>query len=397
MRKLYAVKFIMCIISKFISRGDVVNIKKHLMCLSTAAMMTVCTGCNEAIETWKPIGSGSTIQIAVVGNDEFYTDGGTVEAMQLASNNFYERTGITVDVLYYDDDADYHKAIAYANKIATDSNIAAVIIKEEIDFVDTVADIYEEAQKPFIITNGCYNHTIEKGYEYLLVDFINAKSAGTIMGQYVKNNRFQRAAFCHSDTEYEEDELKGFQAEIEGSSVTLADTVVGPYTQEEFDIAYSRWQTLGVDVVCVSNYYNLNSDLVRMLRQKDSDIQVVSDYVMYTDDDIQLNGKYLDGTVIVPLYILSDSDEKSDVAKRFYDTYGFEMTERAVQSYDLIDMLCTALNSGVSDSSGLMSVLKSEEGYEGIYGKVRFDENGALIPSGNDVQVFSDGGFCKKS
>lgn len=373
------------------------NIKKYLMCLSIAAVMAVYTGCNEAIEAWKPIGSGSTIQIAVVGNDEFYTNGGTVEAIQLASNDFYERTGITVDVLYYDDDADYHKAIAYANKIATDSNIAAVIIKEEIDFVDTVADIYEEAQKPFIITNGCYNHTIEKGYEYLLVDFINAKSAGIIMGQYVKNNGFQRAAFCHSDTEYEEDELKGFQAEIEGSSVMLADTVVGPYTQEEFDIAYSRWQTLGVDVVCVSNYYNLNSDLVRMLRQKDSDIQVVSDYVMDTDDDIQLNGKYLDGTVIVPLYILSDSDEKSDAAKRFYDTYGFEMTERAVQSYDLIDMLCTALNSGVSDSSGLMSVLKSEEGYEGIYGKVMFDENGALIPSGNDVQVFSDGGFRKKS
>lgn len=161
------------------------NIKKHSICLSIAVMMTVCTGCSEAIEAWKPIGNGSTIQIAVVGNDEFYTDGGTVEAMQLASNDFYERTGITVDVIYYDDDADYHKAIAYANQIAANNNIAAVIIKEEIDYVDTVADIYEEAQKPFIITNGCYSHTIEKGYEYLLADFINAKSAGIIMGQHI--------------------------------------------------------------------------------------------------------------------------------------------------------------------------------------------------------------------
>lgn len=84
MRKIYAVKFIMCVISKFISGGDVVNIKKHLMCLSIAAVMAVCTGCNEAIEAWKPIESGSTIQIAVVGNDEFYTNGGTVEAIQLA-------------------------------------------------------------------------------------------------------------------------------------------------------------------------------------------------------------------------------------------------------------------------------------------------------------------------
>ncbi|MGN0630451.1 MAG: ABC transporter substrate-binding protein [Ruminococcus sp.] len=370
---------------------------KKLIYLSAVAMLAVCTGCNEAIEVWKPIGSGNTIQIAVVGDDEFYTDGGTVEAMELASSDFYNQTGIEVKVRYYDDDADYHKAIAYANEIALDNDIAAVIIKEEIDFVDTVADIYEAAQKPFIITNGCYNHTIEKDYKYLLVDFINAKSAGSIMGQYVIDNRFQRAVFCHSDTEYEEDELKGFQSKIEDSSVVLTDIVVGPYTQEEFDIAYSRWQALGVDVICVSNYYSLNSDLVRMLRQKGSDIQVVSDYVMDTDYDIERNGKYLDGTVIVPLYLTGESADSAEVKSRFCETYGFEMLERAVQSYDLIYMLSTALNSGISDSSSLMEALKSEEGYEGLHGTVTYDSGGALIPSGDDILTYSDGGFRSKS
>lgn len=373
------------------------SIRKNLIYLSAAAILAGCTGCNEAIEVWKPIGSGNTVQIAVIGDDEFYTDGGTVEAMELASSDFYNQIGIEVKVRYYDDDADYHKAIAYANEIAGDNDIAAVIIKEEIDFVDTVADIYEAAQKPFIITNGCYNHTIEKDYEYLLVDFINAKSAGSIMGQYVIDNGFQRAVFCHSDTEYEEDELKGFQSKIEDSPVVLIDTVVGPYTQEEFNIAYSRWQALGVDVICVSNYYSLNSDLVRMLRQKGSDIQVVSDYVMDTDYDIERNGEYLDGTVIVPLYLVGESADSSDVKSRFYETYGFEMLEREVQSYDLIYMLSTALNSGISDSSALMEVLKSEKGYEGLHGTVTYDTDGALIPSGDDILIYSNGGFHSKS
>lgn len=367
------------------------NFKKSLAFISSVSTLLMFTGCNEAVDVWKPMGS-SNIVIAVVGDDTFYNDGGTVEAMELASEDFYTNTGVSIIVKYYDDDSDYHKAIAYANEIASDTDIAAVIIKEEIDYVDTVADIYEEAGKPFIITNGCYNHTIENGYEYLLVDFINAKSAGSIMGQYVINSGFKRAAFCHSDTEYEEDELKGFQSEISDSDVALADTVVGPYTQEEFDIAYARWQALGVDVVCVSDYYSLNSDLVRMLRLKGSDIQVVSDYVMDTDYDVERNGEYLDGTVIVPLYLIEDK-ESNDVKERYNDRYGFEMMERAVQSYDLIYMLGTALNSGVADSSSFMSMLKSEEGYEGLHGKVTYDENGALIPSGNDILTFSNGAF----
>lgn len=372
--------------------------KKCLAFLSTVVLISTLTGCKEeTAETWKAMGSDNTIQIAVVGDDAFYTANGAAEGMELAADDFFARTGTEIRIVYYDDDADYHKAIACAHEIAADSNISAVIIKDEIDYVDTIADIYEEAKKPFIITNGCYNHTIEKGYDYLLVDFINAKSAGSIMGQYVIDKGFQRAAFCHSDTEYEEDELKGFQAQITDSSVSFCDTVVGPYTQEEFDSAYARWQTLGVDVVCVSNYYSLNSDLVRMLREKDSDIQVVSDYVMDTEGDIQRNGEYLEGTVIVPLYITGKSDAASDTAERFREAYGFEMLEHAVQSYDLIDMLGSALNSGVEDSSSFMDILKSEEGYDGLYGRVTYDKNGELIPSNNNILVFSDGGFRSES
>lgn len=390
--------FILCVKKRqsfiFSMKGwSIMNFKRCLAFLSSVSTLLLFAGCNKSVEAWKPIGSGNTIQIAVVGDDAFYNDGGTVEAMQLASDDFYAQTGIEINVTYYDDDADYHKAIAYANEIASDGDIAAVIVKEEIDYVDTVADIYEKAGKPFIITNGCYNHTIENGYKYLLADFINAKSAGSIMGQYVMDNGFRRAAFCHSDTEYEEDELKGFQSEISGSSVVLADTVVGPYTQEEFDIAYARWQALKIDVICVSNYYSLNSDLVKMLRLKGSDIQVVSDYVMDTDYDVELNGEYLDGTVIIPLYLTGESTAANDVKERFNSIYGFEMLERAVQSYDLIYMLGNALNSGVTSSSELMDILKSGEGYEGLHGRVTYDKNGALIPSGSDILTFSNDAF----
>ena len=368
--------------------------KKTIQSALAALLCTgIMTGCGEAVQTWLPV-SGNRIVIAVAGDDEFYNENGVPEALELAAADFQSSTGTTVEFRYFDDDADYHKAITMAQEIASDHTISAVLSKQETDFADTLIDIYEKAEKPFILMSGCYDHTIEKGYNYLLNDSICASDAGKIMGSYVVKNGFKRAVFCHSDTEYEEDELKGFQSIISDSDTVLAGTVVGPYTQEDFDIAYAEWQLLNVDAVCVSNYYILNSDLVRMLRQKGSDIQVISDYIMDTEEDIGANADYLDGTVIVPLYMLSDSDtHNSDTAKRYEEKYGFEMNELAVQAYDLVKMTAETLNSGVSTANDFMNAVKSPEGYEGLCGTVKFDKNGSLIPENDGVLIFRDGMF----
>lgn len=368
------------------------DIKKVLgIAVICGGLLAFC-GCGQKSTEWKPMTDSGTIQIAVLGDDEFYSEGSAVEAMEMAAEDFYTRTGTQIELVFCDDDADYHKTIAYANELAENPDIAAVISKQEMDYVDTVADIFEDAKKPYIVTSGCYNHTIEKGYRFLLADFINAKSAGAIMAQYVTEQGYSKAAFCHSDTEYEEDELKGFQAVLNETSTVLVDTVVGPFTQEEFDIAYARWEALGVDVVCVSNYYVMNSDLVRMLREKGSDIQVVSDYVMETNEDIERNGTYLEGTVIVPLYIYQTA-EVGEIQQRFQERYQVEMLEVAAQAYDLVDMLARQLSSGVTSSEKLMEGLKSQRGYDGILGTVRFDDNGALIAQDCRLLVFTEGAF----
>ena len=370
------------------------KIKYCLMCIYII-VISCLAGCQNNTETWQAVHE-KTITIAIVGEGDFIKDGGTMEAAELAAEDFKEKTGIEIKIAVYDDGGDYYQAISYAKEIAANKKIAAVIVKQELDFIDSIAEIYEEAQKPFIITNGCYNHTIEDGYEYLIADFINAKDAGSIMAEYIVESGYSKVAFCHSDTEYEEDELKGLQTGLNGTGIYLADTVVGPYTQEQFDVAYERWELLGIDVVCVSNYYICNSDVVRMLREKGSDIQVISDYVMDTSDDINKNGKYLDGTVIIPLYSTTKMDVDNEVAKRYKEKYNSELLEREVQIYDLITMLGNTFISDIKSSKDAMDILKAEEGYDGVYEKVHFDERGALMPGKSGVLIFENGAFRVK-
>ncbi len=354
-------------------------------------MLFLLTSCGITEKQEKSANSENIIKIAVIGDAE-YIDTNDIKAMNLAADDFFSKNNIKIETVTFDDSSDYNKAVECADEIANDSSISAVIVKQELDYIDASAEIFNNAKKPFIITNGCYEHTIKNGYDYMLVDCICAESAGKIMADWVIKNNYKNIAFCHSDTEFEEDELKGFQTEINNTDSRLADTVVGPYTQEEFDMAYSRWQTLGIDAVCISNYDILNSDVVRMLREKNSDIKVISDYVMDTEEDIEKNGKYLDGTAIVAMYISDFNKNDKKITERYFEKYGTEMSESAIQSYDIVNMVGEAL---MSENLSFMEYMKKKDGYKGISGRIAFDERGCLIPNENEVLIFKEGKFMQ--
>ncbi len=365
--------------------------KKFFLFSALLAILNL-TGCDKSLPVWKPV-SENSIKIAIVGDEDYIGDNGSMEAMELSASDFYDRTGIRIETVIYNDNAEYNKAISCAKEIAEDDSISAVLVKQELDFIDASAEIFNDAKKPFILTNGCYDGTIDNNYEYMLIDCINAKVAGSIMAEYIKKQGYKNIAFCHSDTQYEEDELKGLQAELKNSSVNLTDTLIGPYTQEDFNVAYERWTKLGIDAVCISNYDIYNSNLVRMLREKGSDIAVIGDYVMDTDEEISENGKYLDGTAIVSMYINDGNKNNTEITERFENAYKMEMSEKAIQSYDIISLLGTVLSSDTESSKDFIDQIKSSDGYDGISGKIVFDENGCIIPNGNEMLVFKNGAF----
>lgn len=352
--------------------------------------------CGKVEESTGFLNTGDKIKIAIIGDEEYIADNGAMEAMEMASKDFYEKTGVEIEAVIFNDNSDYNEGIECAKKIVAEGDIAAVLVKQELDYIDATAEIFEEAEMPFILTNGCYENTIDQSYSYMLVDCINAKAAGSIMGDYVMEHGYKTVAFCHSDTTYEEDELKGFQTKIEGNGSTLADTLIGPYTQDDFNQAYVRWLDLGIDVVCISNYDILNSDLVRMLREKGSDIQVVGDYVMDTNEDIRANGQYLDGTAIVGMYINDEKPNNIKIMERFETEYGMEMSEKAIQSYDITYLLGEELTSGIKSSRELIDNIKNSKGYDGISGTLQFDERGCLIPNGNEVLIYEHGSFVQQ-
>ena len=357
-------------------------------------LSAVCfTGCSAEQQAWHAV-DNNEINIALIGDEEFFRYGGAYDAMEYAADEFSGRTGVKVNLKLFNDNGDYNTGVALASEIAEDDSISVTISKQELDIIDTVASIFNANKKPLIVTNGCYDRTSAQGYSYLITDFINADTTGRYMGKYAVDEGYRTIAYCHSDTEYEKDELKGVQSFIKNTGTKIVDTVIGPFTQEEFDECYDRWCSLDVDAVYISIYeYLCGSDIIRMLREKGSDIPVMTDYAMENDYDIEINGEYMDGTVILPLYPFEKNDMYNKIYNGFKARYRYGASASVMQSYELVSMICGYLNSGIKTSSEFMDCMKSEDGYETTAGVIHFDANGVLVTENVWYMKFEDGAF----
>ena len=56
-------------------------------------------------------------------------------------------------------------------------------------------------------------------------------------------------------------------------------------------------------------------------------------------------------------------------------------------------MLAQELASELTSPHELIAGLKETNGYHGITGTVRFDEDGCIIPNGNEILIFRDDSF----
>lgn len=363
-----------------------------LACLTAALPLSGCAG--QAQSAWTPL-VDKTITIALLGDEEnFNADKGFLPGIQMAVEQIQEDSGVTVQLVTYDDQGDYNTGVSYANKVAGDPTVAAAISVQDFEIIDTVASIFNEAKKPLIVTDGCYDETSAKGNDYLITDFISADKMGRMLGEYAKVKGLKSVISSHTDTQFEKDEIKGFQAAVKSSDTRLADLDVGPFTKDEFDEMYNRWVDLGADCVYISMYsYSMGGEIIKMLREKNADVTILTDYSIDNETSLSTLGQYIEGTVIVPLYPITQSDALKSFDAQFQESNGFAVTRLASQSYDVIEMLAHYIIPGTSSSKDLMDKLKSAEGYTGVSGVIKFDSEGRLIVTQNQYLICEGGKF----
>jgi branched-chain amino acid transport system substrate-binding protein len=106
---------------------------------------------------------------------------------------------------------------------------------------------------------------------------------------------------------------------------------------------------------------------------------VIGDYALNSSDILEQYGASLEGVVIVPAYPYEESAQLESFIEEYQKEYQSGFSSAAIQYYDLIRMIGEYSQDGNVTGTELMQLIKSESGYQGVSGTIRFDENGCLV------------------
>ena len=144
-----------------------------------------------------------TLKIVILDSgDYYYSDEGIENGIMLAQEALEKESGISIDLERVDDGGDYVNGISMAKALAEDESVDLVISFQNFESIGAEAGFFEQVQKPFIITMGCYDEVAERGYEYLITDFLSGRTIGSSIGEFLKQEKRENIALCHSDTTF---------------------------------------------------------------------------------------------------------------------------------------------------------------------------------------------------
>lgn len=338
-----------------------------------------------------------TLNLVILDSgDYYYSDDGIEHGIDLALKDLQKEQGITIKVKRVDDGGNYVNGISLAKALSEDDRVDAVISFQNFESIGAEVDFFEQAQKPFIVTMGCYDEVAEKGYSYLITDFLSGKMIGERIGEYLKSKKICRVALCHSDTVFEKDEMKGIQSVVNRSDeMNIYHTQTGPFDDSGLAQLLTDCDKLEIDAV-IANFYTQTDSawLLSGLRKKRPGMMVVGDYALDSSEILKEYGKDLEGVVIVPVYPYQESEKLQKFTARYEQECGAEFSTAAVQYYDLFRMLGKAAKQKASGRE-LMKTMKNEKGYEGVAGTITFDEKGRLFVENCPVFVCRNSRFVR--
>lgn len=353
--------------------------KIHKKCILTyliLGMLVLVGGCQRDVKREE----GQTAKkIAILGKEEYvHADEGFLNGVEMALE---EQTSSELQLVYYDDHGDYENGLSMASQIAQDDQVVAVFSFQDFEVVDAEAECLEEAKKPLFAVQGCYEKTLERGYDYVFSNYMSSKDMGIAMAKYCGEKGYKRVVCSHTDTVFENDEIKGFCAQAAEEGVEIVDMKAGPNNRNELEVSYERWKQLGVDAIYICRYVeNVEQkewifQMIQYIKERDPNFLIMGDYSLNGAKYLEVYGQYMTNAAYPNPYPIVEGDKAKEFEKKYLEKYSADtLSDGSYQGYDMCKMVCTAEEKGES----VKDFFKETDGYDGVSGKIAYTEDGKI-------------------
>lgn len=278
----------------------------------------------------------------------------------------------TVSLDIYESGDTFEDALKLNNEKAADPAVTAILSIQDYDVVDAAAKAMEENGKTFFALHGYLEDTVKRGYETFFPFSLNAEHLGYAMGLYAAQSGAKRIGCIHSDTSFEQQEATAFERALlrseEGRTVS---SLSEPFTSQEFYSEMKAWKALGIDTAYVPYYEpEWAADVLAVIKEELPDITLLSCFRIEDREVIERLGE-ANGIIMPAYYPVDRSGEYEEWAERFYERYGAEPDNEAVQGYDAAKLILAAYTG--DNTSLARNIRENAANAGGIGGNIVYD------------------------
>jgi len=336
--------------------------------------------------------------IAIMGSKQVYDyDPSFLNGVEMAVNDFNQRySEKKFNAIYeiHDDEYDFEKGVVIAKELASDPEITAVIGSHSFNILDASVGFFEESKKILIAANGMMDKSVvNKNYKYVFRNTFGEAEMGSSMADHAAKSGADRIAIYHSNTEYENNMGMAFGKRALENGLKVLDDVSEIGSQKDFDNIYKRWEAIGINCVMISQEAIADAFmLAERIRKKSDKIKIYGDFSFDAEEKLMEYKEYVEGIIIPTLVPVNESEALEDFYARYKEIYGSDPTWWAAHAYDTVRMvLDTAVQVESNSPEKIAEGLHSKTGYQGITGRITFDENGLLTDISSEYSIVEDG------
>jgi ABC-type branched-subunit amino acid transport system substrate-binding protein len=361
-------------------------VKRFLIFLLIPFSLISFTGCKNSSD-WNAIQQGKELKIAILVPSADYEEKSSFMAGIKLATEDVKGKGYKVSYKTFSDDDSYEKGVALAREIIKNDEYQMAFSFQNMDTFDTVAKIFEEANKPLFSIEGADDATMNRSNRYVFNLQTTAENFGKAAGKFAVGKGYKKIAVAHSENSFEYNFIEGFNDAVdEDNTVKVVDITAGPYKEQDFEGIFSRWSALGTDAVVLS-FADLNwaMKLMSLIKSKNPNMAIIADPYFNNKSYYKGYEKYVEGMVMPSNYPTSTSIK----LKTFYEEHKTSLkvpsVPLAAQGFDLVNMIVLKMQNN-STVLEFVNSMKANEGYEGI-ASLKFNAKGNLESEPNLLVV----------
>ena len=323
-----------------------------------------------------------------------------VDGIKYANEVYPEVLGKKVKLVIIDNKSDKAEASTAATRLVEKEKVVAVIGSYGSGVSIAAGDIFKDAEVP-AMGASCTNPMVTEGNEYYFRACFLDPFQGTVMANYAIQEGKKKAAII---TQIGDDYSTGLGAFFAQAFEKLGGTIVskGEFqtNEQDFNSILTNAKAAGAEVIFAPSSIASAGLIIKQAKALGVEAMIMGGDTWENEAIVQVAGKAAEG-VVISTFFDENNSAATEEAKKFVSGFkkylgGDEKVIPAVSAlgYDSYIVILDAIKRANSTKGpDICKALEETKNFQGVTGKIEFDENGDAQKDSAVIKVIKDGKF----